>query len=187
MRLRNTNTDYGAVSQALHWLTVVFVALAWLSKILGDELPAGMRKSGLLVHIFTGLAILVLMAARMGWRAFDRMPLAEGADRPSPVSRWIELAGRMAHVGLYALLIAVPVIGIVLQFARGEPLPLFGLMEIASPWPKDRAFAHNVKELHEIAGHGLIALAGLHGGAALAHHWIFRDRTLVRMLPHFTK
>ena len=39
MRLRNTNADYGAVSQALHWLTVVFVALAWLSGILGDELP----------------------------------------------------------------------------------------------------------------------------------------------------
>lgn len=93
----------------------------------------------------------------------------------------------MAHVGLYALLIAVPVIGIVLQFARGEALPLFGLMEITSPWQKDRAFAHNVKELHEIAAHGLVVLAGLHGGAALAHHWIFRDRTLVRMLPHFTK
>lgn len=187
MRLRNTNTDYGAVSQALHWLMVVFVALAWLSGILGDELPAGSRKSGLLVHIFTGLAILVLMAARMGWCAFDKMPLAEGANRPFPASRWVELAGRTAHVGLYTLLVAVPVIGIVLQFARGEPLPLFGLMEIASPWPKDRAFAHNVKELHEIAAHGLVVLAGLHAVAALAHHWIFRDRTLVRMLPHIIK
>lgn len=54
MRLRNTNADYGAVSQALHWLTVVFVALAWLSGIVGDKLPTAAQKPGLFVHIFTG-------------------------------------------------------------------------------------------------------------------------------------
>lgn len=187
MRLRNTNADYGAVSQALHWLTVVFVAFAWLSGIVGDELPAGAQKPGLFVHIFTGLAILAVMAARLGWRAIDRMPSAEAADHASAMSRWLELAAHLAHVGLYILLVAVPVIGIVLQFARGEALPLFGLTEIASPWLKDRAFAHNVKELHEITAHGLVVLAALHGGAAIAHHWIFRDRTLARMLPHLTK
>lgn len=187
MRFRNTNADYGAVSQALHWLTVVFVALAWLSGIAGEELPAGAQKSGLFVHIFTGLAILALMAARLGWRGIDQMPSAEAADHASAMSRWLELAAHLAHVGLYVLLIAVPVIGIVLQFARGEPLPLFGLTEISSPWLKDRAFAHNVKELHEIAAHGLVLLAALHGSAAIAHHWIFRDRTLARMLPHLTK
>ena len=29
----------------------------------------------------------------------------------------------------------------------------------------------------------LVILAGLHAAAAIVHHWIFRDRTLVRMLP----
>ena len=43
-------------------------------------------------------------------------------------------AARIAHYTLYALLVAVPVAGIVLQFARGDALPLFGLAEIASPW-----------------------------------------------------
>jgi cytochrome b561 len=28
-----------------------------------------------------------------------------------------------------------------------------------------------------------LILAALHAAAALVHHWIFRDRTLVRMLP----
>ena len=29
----------------------------------------------------------------------------------------------------------------------------------------------------------LMALAGLHAAAALMHHWVLGDRTLVRMLP----
>ena len=92
-------------------------------------------------------------------------------------------AARIAHYTLYALLVAAPVAGIVLQFARGDALPLFGLAEIASPWLKDRAFARSVKEVHEILSHALVILAAFHAAAALIHHWIFRDRTLVRMLP----
>jgi cytochrome b561 len=80
-------------------------------------------------------------------------------------------------------MVAVPVAGIVQQFARGDSLPIFGIIDIASPWVRDRAFAHSVKEVHELLAHALLAVASLHAAAALAHHWIFRDRTLVRMLP----
>jgi len=75
------------------------------------------------------------------------------------------------------------VVGIILQFARGDSLPIFGIIDIASPWVRDRAFAHSVKEVHELLAHALLAVAGLHAAAALAHHLIFRDRTLIRMLP----
>jgi cytochrome b561 len=78
----------------------------------------------------------------------------------------------------------VPVVGIVLQFARGEALWIFGLYEIASPWTKDRVFASSVNEAHELLANALVILAELHAAAAaLIHHWVFRDRTLVRMLP----
>ena len=101
--------------------------------------------------------------------------------------KWLDPAAPIAHYGLYVLLVAVPVVGIVLQFARGDALPLFGLAEIPSPWLKDRAFAHSVKEVHEVLAHALVILAVMHAAAALIHHWIFRDRTLVRMLPHSNK
>jgi cytochrome b len=39
------------------------------------------------------------------------------------------------------------------------------------------------KEIHEGLAHALIVLAALHAAAALVHHWIVRDRTLIRMLP----
>ena len=96
----------------------------------------------------------------------------------------MDTTGRLAHYALYALLVAVPISGIVLQFARGDALPLFGLAEIPSPWVANRTYARSVKEVHEVLANALVILAAFHAAAALVHHWIFRDRTLVRMLPH---
>jgi cytochrome b561 len=81
------------------------------------------------------------------------------------------------------LLIAVPIAGILSQFARGNALPLFGIGEIPSPWIRDRAFAHNVTEVHEILANALVVVASFHAAAALVHHFVFRDNTLARMLP----
>ena len=131
------------------------------------------------VHISAGLAIFAMLAARILWRTVDKPP----APEPARFGPWLDRLAALAHLALYALLVAVPVAGIVLQFARGDALPLFGLGEIASPWIKDRAFAHSVKEVHEVLAHALVILAALHAAAALIHHWFLGDRTLVRMLP----
>jgi cytochrome b561 len=144
----------------------------------------GPRDSGLFVHICAGIAILSLLVARLTWRLVDPAPPPEATEFGNWMGQWLDPAARIAHYSLYVLLVAVPVVGVVLQFARGDALPLFGLAEIPSPWLKDRAFAHNVKEVHEILAHALVVLAAFHAAAALIHHWVFRDRTLVRMLPH---
>ena len=38
-------------------------------------------------------------------------------------------------------------------------------------------------EVHELLANALLILAGIHAAAALIHHYVFGDRTLVRMLP----
>jgi cytochrome b561 len=180
MQLRNSVERYGAVPQALHWLTAVLVALAWLLGTFGDDLPgAAAQAAGLFAHMSAGLAVLVLLVVRLGWRLTDPPPTPEA----TPFGRWGERAAMLGHLALYALLVAVPILGIVLQFARGHAIPLFGLAEIASPWPADRAFAHSVKEVHETAADALMIVAGLHAAAALVHNFVLRDRTLKRMLP----
>ena len=180
MRLRNTADGYGAIPQTLHWLTVVLVVIAWALGTFDDVLPKGAaRTAGLFVHISAGLAILIVLIARVLWRAFDPPPRVEATI----LGAWMDRAGTLAHYALYALLIAVPVTGVVLEFARGEALPIFGIFEIPSPWIADRTYARSVKEVHEVLANALVILAALHAVAALAHHFIFRDRTLARMLP----
>lgn len=180
MQIHNTPNRYGAIAQFLHWATALLVIVAWLLGIFGDDLPKGVaRNAGLFIHISAGLAVLMMVAVRLLWRLIDAPPQPE----ESAFGVWLDRAGRLAHFALYALLIAVPVVGIVTQFARGQPVPLFGLGAIASPWAADREFAHSVKEVHELLSNVMLALAGLHAAAALAHHWLLRDRTLLRMLP----
>jgi cytochrome b561 len=37
--------------------------------------------------------------------------------------------------------------------------------------------------VHEVLANALVILAALHAGAAFFHHWVLKDRTLLRMLP----
>jgi len=182
VKLRNTPLRYGAMALTIHWLTVALVLIAWLLGIFGDALPRGAaRAGGLLVHIWAGLAVLSLLVARVAWRIGDAPPPPE----PTVLGAWGEHAARIGHFALYALLAAVPLVGIAVQFGRGRPLSIFGLFEIASPWVADRAFARSAREVHELLAHALVILAALHAAAALVHHWLLRDRTLKRMLPRW--
>ncbi|MHC2618312.1 cytochrome b561 [Bradyrhizobium huanghuaihaiense] len=184
MQLLNSDKDYGAIAQTLHWVTVVLVVIAWMLGIFGDDLPKGeLRQGGLAVHVAAGIAILLLLVARLIWRAVNPPPGSEATEFGVWLGKWGDPAAAIAHYTLYALLVAVPVTGIVLQFARGDALPLFGLAAIPSPWLRDAAFAHDVKEVHEVLAHALVVIAAFHAIAALIHHWVFQDRTLIRMLP----
>jgi cytochrome b561 len=180
MQLGNTETRYGALSQAMHWATVICVGAGWLLGQFMDDFPKGIaRDSALATHIALGEFVLVLLAVRLFWRQFDRPP----ALVSTRFGRAGQIAATIGHYALYALLLAVPIVGIVAQFKRRNALPIFGVWHLASPWPADRAAAHSVTEVHELLANALLVFAGLHACAALIHHHMFRDRTLVRMLP----
>jgi cytochrome b561 len=180
MQLRNSQDSYGLIPQVLHWAVVVAVTLAWALGTFDDVFPKGpARAAALFVHISAGLAVIAFVVVRLLWRIADPPPRPE----ETPLGTWVDRAGQLAHYALYALLIAVPVVGIVVHFARGDALPLFGLADIPSPWLANRAFARTAKEVHEVLANALVILASLHAAAAFVHHWIFRDRTLTRMWP----
>jgi cytochrome b561 len=180
MQFRNSPERYGAVTLTFHWLTVLLVMLGWMLGEWGDVFPKGpARDAALFVHMSAGLAIIALVALRLAWRLVDA-PLP---PEPTRFGRAGEFASRVGHLALYALLIGVTVSGIATQFSRGNPLPIFGFTEILSPWTADRAFSRSVKEVHETLANVLMIAAALHAVAALAHHYLLRDRTLARMWP----
>jgi cytochrome b561 len=126
----------------------------WLLGTFGDDLPEGpTRAAGLFVHISAGLTVVAIVALRLLWRIGNPPPTPER----TPLGDWADRAARFAHYALYALLIAVPITGIFVQFARGDALPIFGVFDIASPWSADRAFARSVKEFHELLANALVA------------------------------
>jgi cytochrome b561 len=180
MKLRNSPAAYGAAALAFHWMSALLVITSWLLGTLRDNIPkGGLRASADFVHISAGQLIVLLLIARLVWRAIDPPPaMVEVA-----LSRWANGAAKLMHFLIYALLAAIPVVGVISLFAAGKPLPLFGLAEIASPWVKDRSFTHSMEEIHELLANILLALVLVHASAALFHHYYFKDATLSRMLP----
>jgi cytochrome b561 len=179
MPVRNSPGRYGAMPKAFHWLTVVLVIAGWLLGQFIDDMPKAMHPAVLVTHIAIGTTILLLLIMRLSWRFVDPPPPPE----QTALGRIGEIGAQSAHYALYALLVAIPIFGILVQFTRGHALPIFGLFEISSPWLRDRALAKSLVEIHEWLANALILVASLHGAAALMHHFVLGDRTLRRMLP----
>jgi cytochrome b561 len=185
MPLRNSQQDYGSIARAAHWATALFVFVAWPLGMFREVFPRGAaREADLFVHMSLGLGVLLLLVLRLVWRALDPPPPALQAPRFEP---WLTYAAKAGHGLLYLLLIATPILGIALQFSRGQPLPLFGLFEIPSPWAFDRELLGRVIKIHQLAGDALCVVAIGHAAAALLHHWALGDRTLARMLPGLSR
>jgi cytochrome b561 len=177
-----TISRYSPPAQIFHWLTVLFIAAAWTLGVIGDDLPRGpLRHTGELIHILSGEVVVLLLLLRLVWRFVTPAPPLE----QTRFGALAALATKLGHLAIYALLFAAPVVGLVTLFHGGEPLPLFGIAEIPSPWPRNRELKHYSQEIHELLAHVLLLLAVLHAAAALAHHYVLKDRTLKRMLPAF--
>lgn len=178
MAWHNTTLRYGAVSIALHWLTLVLMVAVYacieMHEVYGRTPTGAMFENW---HSMLGLAILWLTVLRLGLRFMQPVPLIT-----PPLVRWQQLLATLMHVALLAFMLAMPVIGWVLLSAEGHAVVFFGLPLPALTAP-DRAFAETVKEVHEVIGTLGYFLIGLHAAAALFHHYVVKDNTVMRMLP----
>lgn len=170
-------THYDPVTLTLHWLTVALVATLMSLALIWEELPRPERAPLIMVHMSLGLILAAVVIARLVWR------LVPGHRMPPVVSGLTQLASKTVHYLLYALLAAQVVLGFLFRWSEGEALSFFGLLIPAPFQPWSRAAHHQVGELHENVGWAIIIVAGLHAAAALYHHFVVRDRVLVRMIP----
>lgn len=172
-------SDWPALSKALHWLIAALIlVMAWLGLTMGD-LPNGPDKiATYALHKSLGLSILALVALRLLWRLY--------AGAPAPLAgtpRWQERIAALTHLALYALLLAMPLSGWLLNSAAGFPLQWFGLFNLPALAGRDEALHALAGQVHELLFWALAALVVLHAAAALHHHLFLRDATLARMLP----
>ena len=79
------------------------------------------------------------------------------------------------------LLIVTVGFGIANVWVRGESI--FNLFRIPAYDPGNRALMHLIGDRHALFANAVLIVAGVHAAAALFHHYILRDATLVRMLP----
>ncbi|MDH4562138.1 cytochrome b [Pseudomonas sp. BN411] len=179
MSLKNAPSRYGSLSIALHWLMLVLIAAVYACIELKGNFPKGSETRDLLKqwHFMLGMAVFFLVWLRLIGRMISPTP----AIQPAPTSLQ-NLVAKFMHLALYALMIGTPLAGWLILSAAGKTVPFFGL-ELPGLIGPNKELAGEIKELHELAGTAGYWLIGLHAVAALFHHYVSRDNTLVRMLP----
>jgi cytochrome b561 len=164
---------------AVHWaMFVLFVGVfAFIELRVLFAKGTELREAFKTIHFMLGLSVLALTLLRVALR------LRAGTPPISPMPpRWQHRAAQASHLLLYAWMLAMPLAGWLLLSAEGKSVTLLGL-ELPALTGKDKALAAQLKELHQLAGRIGYGLIALHAAAALWHHRVMRDDTLLRMLP----
>ena len=173
-------TAYTRTAIALHWLVAgLIIATFPLGLYMSDMSLSPLKLRLYAYHKWIGILILILALLRLLWRATHRPPaMLDG------MSRWQELSAHVAHIGLYGLMLAVPLSGWLMSSALGFQVVLFGVLPLPDLIAANKPLGHLLKTVHEILNYSLLGLVVIHVGAALHHHFIRQDRTLSRMLPY---
>lgn len=183
MQWRNTSSRYGLVSVLVHWIVAlaVFGLFALGFWMVGLDYYSSWYVTAPDLHKSIGVLLFFVLVLRLLWRLFTPTP----APLPSH-GRWTRLASKAGHVFLYVCLFAVLIAGYLISTADGRSIPVFGLFAVPAlitGLPNQGDIAGWV---HEYLAWALVIFAGLHGLAALKHHFIDRDATLRRMFGRST-
>ncbi|NYZ61881.1 cytochrome b [Luteimonas deserti] len=170
-------TRHDAFARALHWsmaaliLAMLFVGVAMVASVT-------LRPSLLALHRPIGIALLLLAVLRLLHRVRRRVP-----PLPADLPRWQRLAAQVSHVALYALMLAMPLVGWAMVSAAGNPVTLWGGLVLPPIAPPDPLVYSLLRASHAWLARALFALVLLHLAAALMHAWVRRDGVFRSMAP----
>lgn len=156
--------------RVLHWLMAACI-IAML--FIGVGMVSSVRPVYLTlvsIHKPLGIAILVLVLIRLVLRLRYGAP-ALPADLPAPM----KLAAEGSHYALYALMIAMPLIGWGMLSAGGYPIVLFGSIHLPKILPQADQLYAVLRAAHTLLAYLFFATILLHIAAALFHGLIRRD------------
>jgi len=179
--MRNTVHHYGWITIILHWLVAITViglfALGYWMVDLGYYDP--WYKQGPDLHKSIGALLFLVMLLRVFWRKSQVKPSALVAH-----SNTEKKLGSIVHGFLYSALFILMISGYLISTADGRAIDIFQVISIVSFGELFTDQEDLSGLLHKFLAYGLIFTVVLHAFAALKHHFIDKDKTLVRMLGY---
>lgn len=177
--------QYGAAAKWFHWITVGLMAIAlptgFVIKFITGEADGAYKMAFYAIHESAGLTILFAAIARILWKMRNPPP-----PHPADLPPMMRTAATATHHGLYALLILQPILGFLATNAWGFPMQgrtaYLGFIDLPKFMEASTGIATVLSWGHTIGGYLFLVLLVAHIGAAIFHHAIRKDGTLMRML-----
>ena len=192
MQWSNTRERFGAASCFFHWVSAALFILAYIIVCivifgLNSDKTNPLFLPILNIHWVLGIIVGIITIPRLIWRLMNIKP------SEAPGSHFEHILSRLAHWGLYILLIAMPVTG---YFGTGGKTSatinfyLFEIPRFPNSWlfkvinPDWQTLEPIMDGLHYSLGYWATpAVVILHILAAFWHHFVRHDTVLKRMLP----
>ncbi len=160
-------------SRIFHWISAILLLITWVLILTYEYTDQSLFIN---LHKAFGLSVLCWMIARV----FNRLLTKAPASVVMP--EWQKKISKLNHFVLYALLIAMPIAGLLMTVYGGRPVDIFGVFQIPVFVTPDRTLARFFNNVHtEIIWPMIVAFTSLHIGAALYHQFILKDKLINRM------
>lgn len=176
--LLNSTSHYGYISIVLHWLMAfVLIGMYVVGNYMVDldyydtwyhQAPA--------LHKATGIILGFALVFRIIWNYTQKKP---ASFEKKPI---LMTVAKLGHLALYLFIISLTISGYLISTAKGQGINILDLFKFPALLPDNPNRGEIAGDIHEIIGLAFILMVALHATAALTHHFIFKNRTLKRML-----
>lgn len=189
--IKNTAENYGVIAKWLHWLTALLFLASYCAVYYRHWFTEEKTQENwiaLQLHLSIGITIAVIVLLRIIWRTINQKPDQE------PGTRVEHIVAHIGHYALYAMMIIMPVTGYIGTGVNTEffflfDIPKFETTKVFQYFIADgmgltfKEFEKPIDFFHkELMGAWVAWLLILgHVVAALYHHYVKKDRTLIKM------
>ena len=177
MQLKNSKQTYGWVSIAIHWLMALAIfgmfglGLYMVELTYVDE----WYRAAPNLHIGAGMLLLFTLLLRLFWRLINPLPELYG----NPFEQFVGLFVHRLH---YVFMFFLMVSGYLIVTADGRAIDVFNWFEVPAIFAAEKGREETAGLIHFYLAWAFMGFVALHSAAALKHHLIDKDRTLLRML-----
>ncbi|MDB5988558.1 MAG: prokaryotic cytochrome b561 family protein [Nevskia sp.] len=167
----NPHTEHFVLpARLLHWtMALMIIAMLFIGAAMVSTVSTA-HSTLVAWHRPIGSAILLLVLLRIVVRLRHPPPAL-----PSDIPAWQRHAARLSHWLLYALMIAMPLIGWAMLAAGGYPVQIFSTLRLPPIAPHDLHLYTVLHRLHTYLAYLFLLTVLMHLAAAMFHGLIRKD------------
>jgi|TARA_B110000879_G_C11093436_1_gene479999 cytochrome b561 len=201
VKAAKTFSQYNNISIFLHWLIGAGIVFMFILGWFMDTVPKDAAKSstfdlfnmGLYVwelskevsprsfyfnlHKSVGISLFALIILRILWRLTHKPPALLDS-----MKTWEKKLATGAHHGLYFLMVATPLAGIIMSISSKYGIHWFGIKLVGGI--DNKASRELFYEFHEVFGLLILLILFFHIAGAFKHALVDKDGTIRRMWFH---